>query len=72
MGNEVSVSAILIEEDDGTYTASCPEFDMAIKGGDPDEAIAELKEAVTKRIREAGGGVQMKSVKCMKFKVSVE
>ncbi len=69
MGEEVSVSAILIEENDGTYTATCPEFDLTVKGDDPDDAVADLKGAVAKRINDSGGNVQLKSVKCMKFKV---
>ena len=72
MANEVSVSAVLVEEEDGTYKASCPEAGIEVKGTDSEDTIRALKDAVTRRIREAGANIQIKSVKCLKFKVPVD
>ena len=72
MGTEVSVSAVLIEREDGTYRANCPEFDINTEGESSEEAFENLKAAVKKHIRESGAGLQMSQVKCLKFKVPVD
>ncbi len=74
MGMEISVNAVVIEQDDGSYRAFCPDLGMEAKGKNGDEAVRSLKEMVTNRIREAGGAanVQLSSVKCLKIKIPVE
>ncbi|MBI2412833.1 MAG: hypothetical protein HYV24_06450 [Deltaproteobacteria bacterium] len=73
MANEVSVSAVLVEEEDGTYRASCPEAGIEVKGMDSEDTVRALKDAVTRRIREVGAAnIQLKPVKCLKFKVPVD
>lgn len=71
MTNEISVSAILIEEDGG-YRALCPEVGIEVRGTDSDDTLEALKEAVAKKVREAGpDNIQLTPVKCMKFKIQV-
>jgi hypothetical protein len=74
MGMEISVNAVVIEQDDGSYKAICPDLGMETKGKNGDEAVRSLKEMVTNRIREAGGAgnVQLSSVKCLKMKIPVD
>ena len=72
MGSEISVSAVLLEREDGTYRANCPEFDINTEGESSEEAFENLKAAVKKHIRESGAGLQMSQVKCLKFKVPVD
>ncbi len=74
MGMEISVNSVVIEQDDGSYRAFCPDLNVEAKGKNGDEAVRNLKEVVIARIREAGGAesVQLSSVKCMKIKVVVE
>lgn len=72
MAEEISVSAILIEQDDGSYKAVCPEVGINSGGPNADDALRNLKDAVIKHIREIGfDKVQLSSVKCLKFKVPV-
>ncbi|MBI5642225.1 MAG: hypothetical protein HY954_01975 [Deltaproteobacteria bacterium] len=73
MANEVSVSAILVEMEDGTYKASCPEVGIEVRGTDSEDTIRDLKDAVIRRIREIGADkIQLNPVKCMKFKVPID
>ncbi len=72
MASEISVSAVLIEKEDGTYRANCPEFDINTEGESSEEAFDNLKAAVTRHVRGAGAGLQMSQVKCLKFKVPVD
>lgn len=74
MGMEISVNAVVIEQDDGSYKAFCPDLGMEARGKNGDEAVRSLKESVVNRIREAGGAgnIQLSSVKCMKIKIPVE
>ncbi|MBI5493171.1 MAG: hypothetical protein HY893_09575 [Deltaproteobacteria bacterium] len=72
MANEISVSAILIEMEDGTYRANCPDLGIAVEAKNSDDAITDLKNAVIKQIREVGlDKIQLNPVKCMKIKVPV-
>ncbi|MBI5587678.1 MAG: hypothetical protein HY889_04845 [Deltaproteobacteria bacterium] len=72
MANEISVSAILIEMEDGSYKSSCPDLGIDAEGGNADEAFNNLKDAVTRHIREKGAdNIQLNPVKCMKFKVQI-
>lgn len=72
MANEISVSVILVEMEDGSYRATCPDLDMEEKGGGGDEAVDNLKSAIAKYIKEKGfENIQLNPVKCMKIKVPV-
>lgn len=72
MGAEVSVTAVLIEQEDGTYKANCPELAVFAEGENSEEAFENLKADVAKKVREAGAAIELSPVKCLKFKVSVE
>ena len=73
MGTEVSVSAVLIEREDGTYRANCPELNISSEGERSEEAFENLKAAAQKHVRETGAeGLRMSQVKCMKFKVTID
>lgn len=69
---ELSVSAVIIEREDGSYTASCPELGIEVGAESSDEAFDGLRAAVQKRVREAGPGLQLNPVKCLKFKVQAD
>ncbi len=72
MANEISVAAILIEMEDGTYKANCPDLGIAVEAKNADDAIVNLREAVIRHIREKGfDKIQLNPVKCMKIKVPV-
>lgn len=72
MANEISVSAILIEQEDGGYIANCPELGMNEKGENSDAALSNLKEAVARLVKEKGpDNLQLNAVRCLKFKVPV-
>ncbi|MBW7957593.1 MAG: hypothetical protein H3C68_06835 [Deltaproteobacteria bacterium] len=71
MGTEISVSAVLIEREDGTYRANCPELDVESEGESSEEAFENLKAAVQIHVRKAGAE-GLKQVKCFKFKVSLD
>lgn len=73
MGQEISVSAVLVEQEDGTYKANCPELNINANGESSEEAFTNLKDAVQRHIRETGADkLQLNPVKCMKFKVAVD
>lgn len=72
MGAEVSVTAVLVEQEDGSYKASCPELAVNAEGESSEEAFENLKADVAKKVREAGAAIELSPVKCLKFKVSVE
>lgn len=73
MANEISVSAILIEMEDGSYKANCPDLGINAEGNNADEALKNLKDAVIRQIRQIGADkIQLSSVKCMKIKVPVD
>lgn len=73
MAGEISISAIVIEMDDGSYSSICPDIGIEAKGVSADDALANLKDAVVGHIRKLGtGSVNLRAVKCMKIKVSVD
>lgn len=72
MTNEVSVSAVLVEMEDGSYRANCPDLGINAEGNNSDSAFVNLKDAVTRHIREKGAAnIQLNPVKCLKFKVQI-
>lgn len=72
MANEISVSAVVVELEDGSYRANCPDLGIDATGNNADEAFANLKAAVTRHIREKGSDhIELNSVKCMKLKVEI-
>lgn len=72
MANEISVSAILIEMEDGSYRAECPDLGIRSQGKNSDDAIRSLKDAIKDHIKKIGADkVQLSAVKCMKIKVPV-
>ncbi|MBU0758909.1 MAG: type II toxin-antitoxin system HicB family antitoxin [Candidatus Omnitrophica bacterium] len=53
--HRLQISAELIPDpNNGGYTVYCPEFDVMSQGDDPDEAIANLREAVKGYIKTIG------------------
>ena len=53
--HRLQISAELISDThNGGYTVYCPEFDVMSQGDDPDEALANLKEAVRGYIKTIG------------------
>lgn len=72
MGAEISVTAVLVEQNDGTYKANCPELGMNAEGESSEEAFENLKAEVQRKVRGQGGVVDLAPVKCLKFKVAVE
>ena len=53
--HRLQISAELIPDThNGGYTVYCPEFDIMTQGDDPDEAIANIKEAVRGYIKTVG------------------
>lgn len=72
MANEISISAVLVEMEDGSFKATCPDLGINAEGTNADEAFANLKDAVTRHIREKGAeNIRLSPVKCMKFKVEL-
>ncbi|TAN62933.1 type II toxin-antitoxin system HicB family antitoxin [bacterium] len=69
MANEISVNAVIIENEDGTYRALCPDLSVESVGKNSDDALRNLKDAVTKHVKEKGASLN--SVKCMKLRVQV-
>lgn len=71
MGKEISVSAVLIEREDGTYRANCPELDVETEGESSEEAFENLKASVQLHVKKSGAE-GLKQVKCFKFKVTLD
>lgn len=70
MSNELSVSAVLVEQEDGSYKANCPELNIQSQGDSADDALQNLKDAVLSHVREVGSAnIQLNAVKCLKFKI---
>lgn len=70
MADEISVSAVLVEQDGGGYRANCPELGLDAAGLDADDALDNLREAIARHIRAVGpDNLRLASVKCMKIKV---
>lgn len=45
---------LIADPRNGGYTVYCPEFDVMTQGDDPDDALANLKEAVRGYIKTVG------------------
>lgn len=45
---------LIPDSKNGGYTVYCPEFDLMTQGDDPNDAIANLKEAVRGYIKTVG------------------
>ena len=67
---EVTLSMIIVELEDGSFRADCPEFDFSAVGKNEGEASANLKAEAARRAKEAKGALVINKVKCMKFKVT--
>lgn len=52
--NHITITAELIEEEEGGYTVYCPELDIYTQGDDVEDAISNLKEAAELHIEELG------------------
>lgn len=52
--NHITITAELIEEEEGSYTVYCPELDIYTQGDDAEDAISNLKEAAELHIEELG------------------
>lgn len=52
--NHITITAELIEEEEGSYTVYCPELDIYTQGDDVEDAISNLKEAAELHIEELG------------------
>lgn len=53
--HRLQVTAELIPDpQNGGYTIYCPEFDVMTQGDDPDDALANLKEAIQGYIKALG------------------
>lgn len=72
MASEISVNAVIIEKDDGSYRAICPDLGIESQGNNADNALRNLKDAVIKHISDTGTDkIHLSAVKCMKLKVPV-
>lgn len=69
MKKEITITAELIEEEEGGYTVYCPELDIYTQGDDTEDALRNLKEAAELHVEEVGldnihlRGVEHKKVK---------
>lgn len=52
--HNLSITAELIEEEQGGYTVYCPELDIFTQGDDREDALNNLKEAAEMHIEEIG------------------
>ena len=60
----ITITAELIEEEEGGYTVYCPELDIYTQGDDIEDAISNLKEAAELHIEELGiENVRLKEIK---------
>jgi len=72
MSEEISVSAIITEQPDGSYRADCPDLGVSSTGKNADAALSNLKEAISKYVEGKGRAeIQLNAVKCMKLKIPV-
>jgi len=73
MTDEISVSAVLIEMDDGSYRADCPDLVLSARGKNADGAIRNLKDLIARHVKEKGASnIHLCSVKCVKIKVPLK
>lgn len=60
----ITITAELIEEEEGGYTVYCPELGIYTQGDDIEDAISNLKEAAELHIEELGiENIKLKEVK---------
>ena len=60
----ITITAELIEEEEGGYTVYCPELDIYTQGDDIEDAISNLKEAAELHIEELGvENIRLKEIK---------
>ena len=60
----ITITAELIEEEEGGYTVYCPELDIYTQGDDIEDAIKNLKEAAELHIEELGiENIRLKQIK---------
>ena len=60
----ITITAELIEEEEGGYTVYCPELDIYTQGDDIEDAINNLKEAAELHIEELGvENIRLKEIK---------
>jgi len=72
MKREITITAELIEEEEGGYTVYCPELDIYTQGEDVKDAIENLKEAAGLHIEEVGvKNLHLKQVKHKKVKMAI-
>jgi len=69
----ITITAELIEEEEGGYTVYCPELDIYTQGDDVEDAINNLKEAAELHIEELGiENIRLKGIerlpKCLKWR----
>ncbi len=67
---EITVSVVLVEDEEGDLRAWCPEVDVSAGGTTEKEALDNLRKAVEDHIKETGPEkFYLRPVKCMKVKV---
>jgi len=72
MTKEITITAELIEEQEGGYTVYCPELDIYTQGDDVKDAIENLKEAAELHIEEVGmNNLRLKHVTHKKVKMAI-
>lgn len=72
MANEISISAILVEMEDGSIKVHCPDLNINAQGKNADEAMRNIKDAVIRHVAQVGpDNIQLNPVKCMKIKIPV-
>lgn len=60
----ITITAELIEEEEGGYTVYCPELDIYTQGDDIEDAIKNLKEAAELHVEELGiENIRLKEIK---------
>jgi len=68
----LALTAELIEEEEGGYTAHCPELDIYSQGDDVEDAVKNLKEAAELHIEELGPEkLKLKEIRRKKLEVIV-
>lgn len=60
----ITITAELIEQEEGGYTVYCPELDIYTQGDGMEQAINNLKEAAELHIEELGlENIKLKEIK---------
>jgi predicted RNase H-like HicB family nuclease len=68
----ITITAELIEEEEGGYTVYCPELDIYTQGDDVEDAIQNLKEAAELHIEELGiGNIKLKEIQRRQIEVVI-